>query len=464
MRNNDPYGYTIDRVNIYIPGRTQTINIAGSLLELELFEDIDNIHIQGTITFLDTNNIFENIDFNGTEYMQISAFIPDSPSDKWTGWFYVESVLNTQKGNDTTEAITLQIVDRDSYLNNLINVSKSYAGKITLMMDNILRDAFQSKKKMMFYSQDVQEPILYIPPNLTPYQALKVLRDRCTGPTGTPFYLFASLADTRLRFFDLMDLLDLPPINAGQPYRYNQRAADLGSDTSHHIAMMNIKSTENMMDTVRKGFVGAEYQYINPTGGYVDTVKYDAQKVFENIWKYSSAKSLAPNVQVNANVAGKYMTDYTSAIHTVMASSNVHNDYGGLDEDLTTTFHRSRSISKAVKHYIEKSTISIKVPGRNFFPSQANMTIGNKILIDVLSNSDLRKGMSESELKDQKRSGAYMILSTKHHFVDNRYSVDMTLGKLGNKQGLTTASRVGYGFGQVDRALALANAKVTGQN
>ena len=148
MHNNDPYSYIIDRVNIYIPGQSNAINIAGSVLELELYEDIDNIHIQGTISFLDTNNIFENIDFNGTEYMQISVFLPDSPSDKWTGWFYVASVLNTQKGNDTSEAITLQIVDRDSYLNNLINVSKSYAGKITLMMDNILRDAFQNKKRM----------------------------------------------------------------------------------------------------------------------------------------------------------------------------------------------------------------------------------------------------------------------------------------------------------------------------
>ena len=456
MHNNDPYSYIIDRVNIYIPGQSNAINIAGSVLELELYEDIDNIHIQGTISFLDTNNIFENVDFNGTEYMQISVFMPDSPSDKWTGWFYVASVLNTQKGNDTSEAITLQIVDRDSYLNNLINVSKSYAGKITLMMDNILRDAFQNKKRMMFGSQDVQEPVLYIPPNLTPYQAMKVLRDRCTGPTGTPFYLYSSLSDTRLRFFDLMELLELPPINPGQPYIYNQRATDQGDDTSHHIAMMSIKNTENMMDTIRKGFLGAEYNYVNTTGGYVDTVRYDAQKVLENIWKYSSAKSLTPNVQVNANIGGRYMTEYTSAIHTVMASSNVHNDYGGLDEDLTSTFHRSKSVSKAIKHYINKSSISIRVPGRNFFPAQANMTIGNKILIDVLSNAEIHKGMSESELKDQKRSGAYIILSTKHHFINNRYSVDMTLGKLGNKRGLTTESRYGGGLGQVDRRLALA--------
>jgi len=219
---------------------------------------------------------------------------------------------------------------------------------------------------------------------------------------------------------------------------------------------MSIKNTENMMDTIRKGFLGAEYNYVNTTGGYVDTVRYDAQKVLENIWKYSSAKSLTPNVQVNANIGGQYMTEYTSAVHTVMASSNVHNDYGGLDEDLTSAFHRSKSVSKAIKHYINKSNISIRVPGRNFFPAQANMTIGNKILIDVLSNAEIHKGMSESELKDQKRSGAYIILSTKHHFINNRYSVDMTLGKLGNKRGLTTESRYGGGLGQVDRRLALA--------
>tara|TARA_B100001109_G_C18848031_1_gene467834 strand:+ start:46 stop:1434 length:1389 start_codon:yes stop_codon:yes gene_type:complete len=458
MPRNDPYSYTIDKVNIYVHGRTSVINVAGSLLELELEEDIDNLHVMGSLSFLDTNNVFENIDFNGTEYMQISGYLPDSPSDRWSRWFHVQSVMKAQKGNDTSEAFTLSIIDRDSFWNNAINVNKSYAGKITLMMDNILRDNFQNNKRLLFGSQDVQEPILYIPPNLTPYQTLKVLRDRCTGAAGTPFYLYAAANDNRLRFFDLMELLDIPAINEGRPYIYNQRSQDTGgvNETAYHIADMDITDTENMMDTIRKGYVGAEYQYVNTTGGYVDIVKYDAQKVVSNIWKYSSAKSLAPNINANATIGGSYLTDLTSTVHSYTTSSNVYNDFASIDEDLTNSFHRSRSISKALKHYMDKSAISIRVPGRNFFPSQKCMTIGNKIEIDILSNNDLRKGMSSSELKDQKRSGKYIILSSRHHFVNNRYSVDLTIGKLGNKQGNTTASRYGDGFGQVDRSIAKA--------
>ena len=308
----------------------------------------------------------------------------------------------------------------------------------------------------MYGSQDVQEPILYIPPNLTPYQTLQVLKDRCTGATGTPFYLYATLNDNNLRFFDLMDLLDINTINV-TPYSYNQKSTDTGgvNQTAYHIADMDVSNTEDMMETVRRGYVGAEYQYINTTGGYVDIVKYDAQKVVNNIWKYSSAKALAPNINANASISGAYLTDLTSTVHSHTTSSNTYNDFASIDEDLTTAFHRSRSISKALKHYMEKSLISIKVPGRNFFPSTKCMTIGNKISIDVLSNNDLRKGMSSTELKDQKRSGKYIILSCRHHFVNNRYSVDLSLGKLGNKKGNTTASRQGYGIGQVDPSFGI---------
>lgn len=458
MSSNDPFSYVIDKVNIYIHGQTEVLNVAGSLLELELMEDIDNLHITGSLSFLDTNNVFENVDFDGTEYIQISAMLPDSPSDRWSSWFHVVRVMKTSKGNDTAEAITVELIDRDSYINNLINVNKSYAGKITLMMDNILRDNFKAQKRMMFSTQDIQEPILYIPPNLTPYQTLKVLRSRCTGPTGTPFYLFAVLNDNRLRFFDLFDMLNLPAINQGSPYTFNQRATDTGDvqDTSYHITTLDIRNTEDMMTLIRKGMVGAEYNYVNTTGGYVDIVKYDAQKVIDNIWKYSTQKTLAPVVNVNAQASGTYLTDYKSTVNTFMTSSNVYNDFAGLDEDLTTAFHRPRAISAAVKEYMGKSSISIRVPGRNFFPSQKNMTIGNTIEIDILSNNDLRKGMSARELKDQKRSGKYVILSSRHHFVDNRYSVDLTLGKLGNRSGTTTAGRYGGGFGQVDRSLAQA--------
>ena len=306
--SNDPFSYVIDKVNIYIHGQTEVLNVAGSLLELELMEDIDNLHITGSLSFLDTNNVFENVDFDGTEYVQISAILPDSPSDRWSSWFHVVRVMKTSKGNDTAEAITVELIDRDSYINNLINVNKSYAGKITLMMDNILRDNFKAQKRMMFSTQDIQEPILYIPPNLTPYQTLKVLRSRCTGPTGTPFYLFAVLNDNRLRFFDLFDMLNLPSINQGSPYTFNQRATDTGDvqDTSYHITTLDIRNTEDMMTLIRKGMVGAEYNYVNTTGGYVDIVKYDAQKVVDNIWKYSTQKTLAPVVNVNAMASGTY--------------------------------------------------------------------------------------------------------------------------------------------------------------
>lgn len=458
VKSPDPYDFVLHSCVITASRLDKTYNITNLVQEAQFYENIENVHIHGNITFIDSNNVFETIDFSGTEILDISYFIPDSPSSKWKGRFIINKVLKTQKGNDNVEAITLQLVDYDTYWNSLINVSKSHKGKISFIMEQVLKDSFNDTKKLMYGNQEIQRPIQYLSPNITPYQILNTLKNRCSGPTGTPYYLFASLNDNSLRFFDLQEILDLPTLNTGKPYSFGTYASESNENgppqnKSYHIAAMDTRDTEDMLALITFGAVGARYEYINTTGNYSDSYKFDAQKVFENIWNRSKQNQLVPCFDPVAAVGGKYLTDYESIVHSEVATSGTYYQMASLNEDLTDIFHRSKSISLVMKTFMRKSTISVVVPGRNFFPFEANLTIGNKIDINVLSNTDITKSMNHKQIFDQKRSGPYMILAAKHQFTGKRYSVHLKLGKLGNLTGNTQINRMGYGQGQIDPPL-----------
>ena len=94
----DPYDFVLHSCVITASRLEKSYNITNLVQEAQFYENIENVHIHGNLTFIDSNNVFETVDFSCTEILDISYFIPDSPSSKWKGRFVISKVLKTQKG------------------------------------------------------------------------------------------------------------------------------------------------------------------------------------------------------------------------------------------------------------------------------------------------------------------------------------------------------------------------------
>ena len=57
-------------------------------------------------------------------------------------------------------------------------------------------------------------------PNLHPLEACLWLKNRTNSSTGTPFYLYSTLALNKIMLKDLGSMLTQKPINAAAPYVY----------------------------------------------------------------------------------------------------------------------------------------------------------------------------------------------------------------------------------------------------
>ena len=476
-KNPDPFAFHFEEIRIGGSGSTGDVNVTGNIAEIELYENINELAIHGTMTMIDNDGIVARLDIQGAEYVKVRAIIPDSPGFPFVKRFRISKILNTSKASDNVEAYTFQLVDEDSYVNTLQNVSRAYTGDISQIIENILIDYFPDKPQnpLMVGPKPVQKVLKYVVPNITPYQAIKVLKNRATGPAGTPFYAFSTLADSKVRFFDLKELLDYEALNlTGKERSYIFSVAHtnlmgaVGTDTvedaqerSYSISRFEVRETEDMLSLINNGDIGANYEYINTTGGYVDEYHHDAAVMFENVWqKTKTQKPLAPIFDPVANVGKKFLSDYRSINISQVAASNIFDDVPSLNEDLTDVIHRSKSVGKALRNFLRKSAVHIEVPGRNFFPfnKEYSMTISNKIDIQVLANRDIKKDDDTEDILDQKKSGRYIILASRHSFnaVSKKYTCTLKLGKLGNVRGNTRINRVGYGMGQIDPALARA--------
>lgn len=444
--NVSPYQYEIVSCKIETDRKSVSYELAASVAELVLFEHIEKSYISGNLVILDDANIFENIDFMGTEKVHVRLRVPSS-DNFISKTFYIREVESAVNTNDQAQMLVFSIIDEDFYLNSLINVQKKYEGPPNIIIENILRDNLPNKK-ILSRDNPVQAAMRFIVPNMTPMGAMQVMKDRSTDDMGSPFYLFASVTDNDLRFFSLREMLDRRPLNADYtPYKFNQVIANDDQlppgYAAFNITNWEYKNNENLHKLIMNGDIGAQYQYVDTTSNLTASYKHSINAIYAKLFQTSSIIAQAPTYDPITKIGNKNLDDYTSRVISHVVTSRTFENINNLHEDNSPAFHREKSISKTLKNFLLKSSIDITVPGINFLTSERHMTTGNTIAIEALKNY-IPDG-TDNNVIDKKKSGNYIIYAARHTFSGPRYEVTLTCGKLSNVSGSTR----GYSSGSL---------------
>lgn len=437
-----PYQYQIESVKIESDRISGFYEVAASTLEIVLYEHLDKAYISGHIAILDDANIFENIDFLGNEIVRIKIKIPNT-SQSIRKSFYVRQVESSVNISDQSSVILLHLVDTTYYVNTLINLQKKYEGRPHEIIQNVLKDNFFGISLIMD-EEPIQAPIRFLSPNMTPLGVCRMLKDRSSDAIGSPFYMFASLADDDLRFFSLKYMLDRNAINSNSvsaAYRYNQTIA---SDdrlppalAAYNITSLEYKNNENLNQLVANGDIGAQYGYHDTISNLTTSYKHSIADIYKQLFSTSSSQLIrrAPTYDGVTKVYGKPMHEFDSKTITNVSTSRTFEGVNNYHEDNSAAFHREKSITKTLKNFLQKSVLDISVPGANFLTSDHHITTGHVIKIEALKNF-VPEG-TNSDLVDKKKSGEYLIYAARHNFSGQRYEVSLTCGKLSNFDGTT---------------------------
>ena len=460
----DPHEFELRSAVLSTQRNDHTVDITTTLIELNIFEHIERSYLTGFVSYIDTGRSIEIMDFQGTEFLDVE-FGLYTTSYKVSKRFVVREVKSIVPTTDTTDTVTLQIIDYDAYLNTLINVNKMYEGKPSQIIDNILRDYFENKRVIRAgdanqiaalideyetasnpnadalnstrqLAQELQASFRYIVPNLNPFEAVEIIKRRTTGLSGTPFFCYASLADNNLRFYDLYSLLQEPAINIGDPFIFSsqlsQRSPTTGAGLARQISKIKNPKNANTLDLIMNGDVGSLYEYVDTTHGLEYTFNYDLEKVLSNLLTTNSypaadTRSLFRNVPVSENLAERI---------TKISTGNIYDDaVKNIHEDMSSQRHSAKAISKSIRNLLGKAVLEIEVPGLHMIPQGGNKTLGR-----VLSVVSIADGEQFTEVYDRKRTGDYMIYTARHTLTPNNYTVGLSLVKIANYRGNTKLS------------------------
>jgi len=462
----DPHEFEMRRAVLSTQRNDHTVDITTTLVELNIYEHVEKAYLTGTISYVDTGRSIEIMDFQGTEFLDIQFSLYTTPHTV-SRRFVVTEVESIVPTTDTTDTVTLKILDHDAYLNTLINVNKMYEGKPSEIIDNILKDSFGVVKKVIRagdanqitslideldvatnpnadaantvkqLAQELQASFRYIVPNLNPLEAIEIIKRRTTGLTGTPFFCYATLADNDLRFYDLYTLLQQTPINISDPFIYSsqlsQRAGTTGAGLGRQITKIKNPKNANTLALIQNGDVGSVYEYVDTTHGLEYTFNYDLEKVISNLLT-TNAYPAADTRTVF--VRNKPVSEMTAQRITGMSAGSIYdNGVKNIHEESSTQRHSAKAISKSVRNLLGKSALEIEVPGLHMMPQDGNKTLGR--ILSVVSIADTEQ---YEDIFDRKRTGDYMIYAARHTFTPNNYSVGLSLVKIANYRGNTSVS------------------------
>ena len=395
------------------------IDISKIITDFEIYEHLDKPFLSAKFAIVDTTSFFEDIDFQGGESLSLTIQSSETKSEGFTitKVFAIDKIIKSERADERTEIVYLHGYEDIVLKSSVKNVNKHYSGNPIGIIEKII---YEYLNKNLQYTENLQQQNMeLIVPNMHPIEASVWIKNRLTSTDGMPYYLYSTLASDDLYLTDLGTLLLRDPVNTQLPFIYAQ-------STSQHLEEMHIpivqyrhENIHDVISLVRKGYVGAEYNFLNTLKGTNEKVSFDVSNdVFyslaeKNYFNEQNRFIYAPEQGVD----GQPLSTYTSKVITQIAGSGAYtyDNYrtNSLNEETEASFYKKRIIGDSLKNFMTKTPISITVPGRPFMRGDGDYTTGNIVRILFLeSNHD----NSNAPRIDSKKSGNYVMYAAKHNF------------------------------------------------
>lgn len=421
----------IDKAVITAGDGVTKADISQTLTDLVIYEHIDKPYLTGSVSFMDTNGVFDLIQFKGLEEFKFEARFPEDGVATINRKFVIDSTVDTSKNNDNSELVTLHFIEEIAFISSFLNVNKSYTGSSREIIEKIITDNFPDVKLSVDDEREAKYDMQVVVPNMTPLAAANWIKDRTTSTTGTPYYLFSTLGQReKIHFMSLAHMIESPPVNSKE-YRYSQSTTQQAGDSPDpEDQYYDIKNYEqiplNISNLIDKGLISSQQ-------GWWDTaLSGDLGTQFE----IENTISQVPGFDTD-NFKFKNKYTYKDQELNRLQSRKQYSIHGSRSYEDYTSFRELENLnramtSKAIRRILTTGALNIAVSGRRFIVGGKNRTLGNSINIRFLNNEIPSRSSSINEMTDKVKSGRHMIYAVRHNISIERYNVTLTCTKLEN--------------------------------
>ena len=478
---NTPFDYEISVSLVINPRENIGIDITQAELFMEIYEHMEKPYLTGRIMFIDNTNLYESINFMGTESIAISITFPNNDNSfgsilPYEKVFNITKIEQQQKANDNVSVITMQIVENSFFFAKTKMLNKSYEGKPNEIIATALNDTYENfSRTLEKVSDEVQEPFRFITPHWSVMKLINHLLPMCTSEDGMPFYAFSNLGNPEtITWGHLGDFMNQGANSVAEGYNsprefiYSVMASQTMDDeidrlvdntlTDDNIdpsirASLNRRKVEkkvrvqetgkiiqrvqqlnsyDLLKQIERGHIGSEYYFMNIKSADDKPFRFSQADAVSRLSKYfppSQTKSIFDDESFN-------LTEKRSRQFTMNYASNIYtNDFAnGQDLEIQNDPIR-RTIASSLRSMMAMGAIQVTLPGFHFFKKGVNSgnfgnrgtAAGRNIYLKFLNNDFeqiSKEGVNLDDAIDKKNSGSYLIYSCRHIFDGPKYTVD----------------------------------------
>ena len=424
----------------------KVIGLKASIVNLTIFENIDQLSLTGTLVMQDSFNLASFGPIIGQEYLKLKIATPslsgeDNITDYTDNAFMVTSLDERSDIGNGVQASVLSFVSREFVVNQRSRVRRTLIGTYSDIVEQMLRNDLDSAKK--FYIEPSVDNKKIIAPNITPFGVIGMsTKNAVSKKHNDATYMF--FENTRgFNFRTLGNLYSKVPI---MTYEYTipgtrtkagardilQELSTIESykvtsapDTVYNYTSGIYSSELIVHDIISKSYENHTYNYIASFDNerHIDLFGKDKKayplvntlsitKDGKNVSSFPSKQYLQPTVGYDTDES--YENDYNQYSFTSNRSSNVVQSRGSQMAMLESALQLSLDV---IGNTIVSAgdIIELKIPNTGVYKSSQNETL------DVLYN------------------GNFLIRSLRHDYdiQNNKHKMSMNVTKDSMGKSLT---------------------------
>ena len=335
-----------------------TIDLTGTILGIEIYENIELPYLTGTFSMKDDLNIYDGIDFNGTEMVEISFESVHNFGVIITKQFTVSEIVSSAKATENIEAFEIKMIETNAFNNTMMQINKAYTGTPDQIIKKILKDNLDidMAEEDMPSVKQYQEPMKFVVPFLTPFEACEVIRSKMSTDLGLPYFLYSTLNYNTLQLKSLEEMLKTPSINSSAPYRfsqaYNQSMTSVGAtENAINVSAYTSAHSHNSLALMSTGSTAGQHSITDMTTGQTIKYNFDVDELFANMAQVQLIKDdTVPVHHSQYQFNGKMMNEYnTKNVHRAVAN-DTYTDINNIHQETNAGAFRLDACNHALRN------------------------------------------------------------------------------------------------------------------
>ena len=412
MANQQSQEFRFSKVMLRVPERNAELDITASTLELHIHESVRVPYLTARMLIADTETVIEAMKLTGTEIVTIELTNDDYNFTYSRDFYVTRTDAHIQLGDNMGKGYLFYLTEDIFVLDVLKTISRGFRGTPVQIINKVMQGEFNRVLKTVG-KLPRESAFTYVSPYISPLEIVETIRQRSTDTTGFPYFCYATIKDRDIIMKSLSTMLENPPLNQVD-FVYGASQANSGQEGKiNNIESLSQLDNNDTLEMVLKGAVQSQYNVLN-----MSTAQVNARPDV-NIPKILNDDN---NSIYNKDfeIDGKKIEQYNPRVLYKIVN-HTNQDELGLNDEADIENHTNRAKAHGLRSALSKHILEISLNGLIGWSAQESF-VGNQISISIPSTA--------TQEVEPTQSGTYVVLQTKHSFIDNKYEQFLTCSKL----------------------------------